>query len=135
MTDNIWEVCCYHRKQCYYLPAPLSLFTLSPLVPVFPLSPCPAHKHIPLIDFPLTPSRHRVSAHPDTKGLINKARASLRLARSHQPDQTGSVHVQLYAALAHISFICLFFIVLSALPPSFLLSFLLFSSLSSHSLF
>lgn len=84
MTDNIWEVCCYHRKQCYYLPAPLSLFTLSPLVPVFPLSPCPAHKHIPLIDFPLTPSRHRVSAHPDTKGLINKARASLRLARSHQ---------------------------------------------------
>lgn len=53
MTDNIWEGCCNHWEQG----------SPSVLCP-----PCPDHKHIPAIDFPLTPSRLEASANPDTHG-------------------------------------------------------------------
>lgn len=43
------------------------LYLPAPSLPLVPIPPCPAYKHIPLIDFPLTPSRLWVSAHPDAQ--------------------------------------------------------------------
>lgn len=95
MTDNIRAVRRYRRKRRRYQPpSPPSSLQLSASLSLQPAKPsaqptstparlrpppCPAYKHIPLIDFPLTPSRRRVSAHLDaqtTAGLITSIMAS-----------------------------------------------------------
>lgn len=92
-------------------------------LPHVPLSPCPAHKHIPFIDFPLTPSRLRaLPTQTSRHQWIDYQHNGITMAaHSHQADQATPAHLQLSAALHRLP-LALHRIILPCFLSPFLLS-------------